>query len=105
METEETTLKFSNIAPEELLMGKEGRPSHFLNYELSFWSDLAKWWMIQQDAGKKYKISFNDEKEALPKEISVHFDDMESSFYIAEANWPQIIPSLAHVTAPLKTYE
>ena len=84
---------------------EEGRPSHLLSYELSFWSDLAKWWMIQQDAGKKYKITFNYDKEPLPKEISVHFDDMDCNFYIAEANWPQIIPALAHVDAPLKTFE
>jgi superfamily II DNA or RNA helicase len=105
METEETSLKFSNISLEELTMWKEGRPSHLLSYELSFWSDLAKWWMIQQDAGKKYKIAFKYDKEVLPKEISVHFEDMECSFYIAEANWPQIIPALAHVDAPLKTFE
>ncbi len=30
---------------------------------------------------------------------------MDCSFYIAEANWPQIIPALAHVDAPLKTFE
>ena len=105
METEETSLKFSNLSPEELAMWKEGRPSHFLSYELSFWSDLAKWWMILQDAQKKYQISFKYDKEPLPKEIVVHFEDIECSFYIAEANWPQIIPSLAHVSAPLKTYE
>jgi superfamily II DNA or RNA helicase len=104
-ETEETSLKFSNLSLEELALWKEGRPSHFLNYELSFWSDLAKWWMILQDAGKKYKVSFNYDKNPLPKEIIVHFEDVECGFYIAEANWPQIIPSLAHVTAPLKTYE
>ena len=104
-ETEETSLKFSNLSPEELLLWKEGRPSHFLNYELSFWSDLAKWWMILQDAEKKYKITFVQGKEPLPKEISVRFDDVEFTFYIAEANWPQIIPSLATVKSPLKTHE
>lgn len=104
-ETEETSLKFSNISPEEIKLWKEGRPSHFLNYELSFWSDLAKWWMILQDVGKKYKITFNYDKDPLPKEIVVKFEDVEFSFYIAEANWPQIIPSLATVTSPLKAHE
>ncbi|MGH7890625.1 MAG: hypothetical protein ACRENF_08760, partial [Thermodesulfobacteriota bacterium] len=104
-ETEETSLKFSNLSPEELVLWKEGRPSAFLNYELSFWSDLAKWWMILQDAGKKYQITFSYEKHPLPKEISVHFDAVEFTFYVSEANWPQIIPSLITVDAPLKTYE
>jgi SNF2 family DNA or RNA helicase len=105
LETEETSLKFSNLSPEELALWKEGRPSHFLNYELSFWSDLAKWWMILQDAKKKYKIIFEQGKEPLPKEISVRFEDVEFTFYIAEANWPQIISSLTTVESLLKTHE
>lgn len=104
-ETEETSLKFSNLSPEEIKLWKEGRPSHFLNYELSFWSDLAKWWMVLQDEGKKYKITFNYDKNPLPKEIAVHFDDVEFTFYVAEANWPQIIPSLGTVESPLKTHK
>jgi superfamily II DNA or RNA helicase len=104
-ETEETSLKFSNLSPEELALWREGRPSHFLNYELSFWSDLAKWWMILQDAEKKYQVAFNYDKNPLPKEISVHFDEVEFTFYIAEANWSQIIPALATVESPLKTHE
>ena len=104
-ETEETSLKFSNLSPDELLLWKEGRPSQFLSYELSFWSDLAKWWMELQEQGQKYKISYEYGKEILPKEIVVDFLDVEFSFYIAEANWPQIIPSLATVVSPLKTFE
>ena len=104
-ETEETSLKFSNLSPDELALWKEGRPSHFLQYELSFWSDLAKWWMALQEKGKKYTIEFKYAKEVLPKEICVRFEDVEFSFYIAEANWSLIIPTLASVSAPLKTYE
>jgi SNF2 family DNA or RNA helicase len=104
-ETEETSLKFSNLSPEELKLWKEGRPSQMLQYELSFWSDLAKWWMLLQDEGEKYKIEFHYVKEGLPKGISAQFDTVEFGFYIAEVNWKQIIPSLSTVDAPLKIFE
>ncbi|MFS8564096.1 MAG: hypothetical protein LVR00_07215 [Rhabdochlamydiaceae bacterium] len=41
-ETEETSLKFSNLSPEKLKLWKEGMPSHQLQYELSFWSRSSK---------------------------------------------------------------
>ncbi len=104
-ETEETSLKFSNLSPDEIKLWKEGRPSPFLSYELSFWADLAKWWMLMQEEGRKYTIDFHYGEEVLPKEISVHFENNEFSFYISEANWPQIIPSLATVQSPLKVHE
>jgi superfamily II DNA or RNA helicase len=104
-ETEETSLKFSNLSPEELKLWKEGRPTQELEYELSFWSDLAKWWMVLQEAGEKYKIEFHYVKEGLPKGISVHFEEVEFGFYIAEVNWPFLIPSLKTVEAPLKVFD
>jgi superfamily II DNA or RNA helicase len=105
VETEETSLKFSSLEPEELALWREGRPSHSLSYELSFWSDLAKGWMVLQEEGEKYQIRFHAEPEELPKEITVVFPQFEATFYIAEANWPLLIPSLATVSSPLKTHE
>jgi len=106
-ETEETSLKFSNLSSEELALWKEGRPSHFLRFELSFWSDLAKWWMSLQENQVPYTLSFlSKEKDTLPKWISICFKDMiEASFYIAEVNWQRIIPSLTTVDSPLPVYE
>ncbi len=104
-ETEETSLKFSNLPPEEQTLWKEGRPSHNLQYELSFWSDLAKWWMLLQEQNEKYQIQFHYPKEGLPKAISIKFSDIEVGFYIAEANWSQVIPALSTVDSPLKTFE
>ncbi len=102
-ETEETSLKFSNLPPEEILLWREGRPSQQLIYELSFWSDLAKWWMQLQDQKTEYSITFTNED--LPKWIYVQFPQVTFSFYIAEANWPQVIPSLSTVKSPLPVYE
>lgn len=104
-ETEETSLKFSNLSSEELTLWRENRPSHQLQYELSFWSDLAKWWMHMQEAGAKYQITFTYQKDPLPKWIKIHFNAVDAEFYIAEANWSSLIPSLATVESPLPVHE
>lgn len=104
-ETEETSLKFSNLSPEELALWREGRPSYSLRYELSFWSDLAKWWMLLQEDKVPYKIEFHFVKEGLPKGISTTFSDVEFGFYIAEANWARIIPTLTNVDSKLRTFD
>lgn len=101
LETEETSLKFSNLSPEELTLWRQGRPSHHLCYELSFWSDLAKWWMLMQEAGVLYEIRFIYKEDPLPKWIEVDFPDVEIGFYLADVNWPQLIPTLATVSSPL----
>lgn len=51
METEETSLKFSNLPQEEIEQWREGRPSATLQYELSYWRDFAVWILEQQDRG------------------------------------------------------
>jgi len=104
IETEETSLKFSNLPPDELALWKEGRPSHHLSYELSFWSDLAKTLFLKQERGENYKIEFVPFTEEVPKEIRIAFSSLKLSFYIAAINWPEIIPSLASVKSPLQVF-
>lgn len=104
-ETEETSLKFSNLSQEELVLWKEGRPSHHLQYELSFWSDLAKWLMLLQEDKAPYTLSFVDGTSRFPHEIVFSFNDVEAGFYIAEVNWPEIIPALSTVESPLLVHE
>lgn len=105
IETEETSLKFSNLSPEEISLWKEGKPSHHLQYELSFWSDLAKWMMAMQEEGGKYSITFEGEEDALPQWVDIHFSMLSIRFYIAEANWPQLIPALNTVHSSLLVHE
>src|ERR1700722_8476974 len=105
VETEETSLKFSNLPYEELALWKQGRPSHQLQYELSFWSDLAKWMMAMQEEGEKYTIVFDETAHGLPQWIHIDFPLLSISFYIAEVNWPMLIGALATVTSPLSVYE
>lgn len=103
VETEETSLKFSNLPPEELQLWREGRASEHLQYELSFWADLAKWWMLLQEEGEKYQICF-EEKEKLPYWIELRFSSVQAGFYIARIDWPEIILSLTTVKSPLAVH-
>lgn len=77
LETEETSLKFSNLSQDEILLWKEGRPSLQLRYELSFWNDLAKWLMLKEDVGEEYTVSTD-------KKISISFSDVDLEFPLFE---------------------
>lgn len=101
VETEETSLKFSNLPQEELTLWREGRPSSQLAYELSFWSDLAKWILLLQEEDKKYAIGFKYSEKHIPNYLMASFSELETSFYISEANLPLIIPSLSQIKSPL----
>ncbi len=102
VETEETSLKFSNLSQEELMLWREGRPSPQLRYELSFWADLAKWWMMLQENGVSYTLHFSD--EVPPQLLHVRFPEMEVEFVIGLSDYPQIIPSLESVSSPLQVH-
>ncbi len=103
-ETEETSLKFSNLSPEEIILWREGRPSSQLSYELSFWNDMAKWLMLLQDSGQKYTLKFDHSSQDVPNFIRIHFPELELGFYLSEANLPGIIPTLATVQSPLAVH-
>lgn len=100
-ETEETSLKFSNLSSEEILLWREGRPPSQLRYDLSYWSDLAKWLMKMQEEKVPFTISFEYSKRNLPNWIQINFQSLEIGFYISEANLPLIIPALKTVKSPL----
>lgn len=102
-ETEETSLKFSNLSQEEIASWREGRPGSRLNYELSYWNDLAKWLMLLQDEKKKYTIRFKYEE--LPTWITISFDEIELEFTLFPEELPKIIPSLATVNSPLVVHQ
>lgn len=99
-ETEETSLKFSNLSQEEIALWREGRPSADLRYQLSFWNDLAHWFMELQEAGDPYTISFKY-GEKFPNYITITFSQLEAGFYLSQDNLPVIIPSLDTVNSPL----
>ncbi|MBN1915088.1 MAG: DEAD/DEAH box helicase [Parachlamydiales bacterium] len=102
-ETEETSIKFSGLSAKELNNWKQGVPSDNLRYELSFWSDLAKWLFFMQEDKEPYDISFS--QEILPHQVDIHFPELSVHFYIARTHWAEIIPSLSSVRSPFKVHE
>ncbi len=104
VETEETSLKFSNLSQEEIYLWREGSPSPQLRYELSFWSDFAKWLHRLQEEGEPYEIDYEFSSRQIPNYIHVSFKDVEAGFYLSEANLPSIILSLAGVKSKLKVH-
>ena len=99
-ETEETSLKFSNLSQEELASWREGRPGSRLLYELSYWNDLAKWLMLMQDEKKNPLIRF--EGGDLPNWIEIKFDEVDLGFHLDREELVKIIPSLA-TSIPFKS--
>lgn len=99
-ETEETSIKFSNLSDEEISLYRKGQAGHLLRYELSFWSDLAKWFMCLQDEKKEYQVKF--EGDPLPNQMHLDFTEVSLSVSIPSVNLPWIIPSLPTIESPLR---
>ena len=99
-QTEENSLKFSGLSHEELQLWREGRPSAQLRYELSFWSDLAKFLFL-----KKVAVDFEYGEEGLPNAILSTFKGGKVRFYLSQANLGLLIPYLGSVKSPLKVHD
>lgn len=100
-QTEETSMKFSNLSEKELTLWRQGKPSHTLLYTLSFWSDLAKWLFIMQDRSEPYEIFFSYADSGLPCRLRALFPQLELEFYLPERSLPSIIPALGSIRSPL----
>lgn len=103
--TEDTSIKFSNLTPEELNQWRLGHPSAELSYELSFWSDLAKWMFFQQDNNKPYEIKFSSQASQVPNYLEITFEELEAKFSISAALLPQIISTLKTVNINLQVID
>jgi len=103
-ETEETSLKFSNLSMEEISLYRQGKPSASLSYELSFWSDLAKWLFLLQNDEQKIKVTFSNE-DPFPTEVSIQSPPIEVSFHIFKEDWQDLIPSLNTVDGNIKSHD
>jgi hypothetical protein len=76
---------------EEIQQWREGRPSPQLKYELSYWSDLAKWLFFLQEEGG-YKIDFHYDKEGIPDRLQVAFPCLKAAFRLDRAALLAMIP-------------
>ncbi len=103
-ETEETSLKFSNLSEDELNEWREGNPKEELRYELSFWSDLAKHLMVLQDEGHPYNLKLSYSQKKAPSGIAVTTHDLFFTFGIEGKEWSNIIPALSTVDSPLPVH-
>ena len=103
-ETEETSLKFSNLPEEELALWREGKPGEDLKYELSFWSDLAKSMMIVQDDGGLKKVSFDYNTKGMPSEITVQLAKFSFTYKLQKGDLKRLVSSFGTVDAPLKVF-
>lgn len=102
-ETEETSLKFSNWSTQELAQFRAGKTTHAVRYELSFWSDLAKWLMFLGDEKEPYQIIY--EGTPVPHRMKIEFSFLHLEFYISEVHWPWLLPTLNEVHSPLRVFE
>ncbi len=103
-ETEETSLKFSNLDLNELELWRNGKPSDDLRYELSFWSDLAKWGLILEERGEECFITFKGNENSLPTIISLSVNEFEVEISIDKKDWPKLIEPLSKYDADLKVF-
>lgn len=100
-ETEETSLKFSNLSEDEIALWQRGKPTPHLSYELSFWSDLAKWLFSLQEEGLNYEISFGFNPKKIPASLSAVFPGLTAEWAVSEETLPAVIPALTTVSSPL----
>jgi len=98
-ETEENSIKFSNLSEEELEAWQKGHPSPELAFELSFLGDLSKWFFEQHDPS----LTFSSDK-AIPTEIVARHGETEWKITLKKEDWISLIPTLPTVKAPLTTY-
>ena len=100
-ENEGNSLKFSNLSPREITLWREGRPSRELHYELSWWSDFAKWMMVMQHSGVDYSLKFSDNIDR----IEVLFPGVSVVFEVVDEDLKALIPVLSSVNSPLMVSE
>lgn len=96
-ETEETSIKFSNLTDDELEHWRSGQPSPFLRYELSLFSDVAKWLFLQSDAPR---VSFH----TLDR-VEITAGDLKIDLSLTKQDLIALIPYLNTVSSNLTLFE
>ena len=94
-ETEETSIKFSNLPEEELERWRTGRPSSRLKFELSLFSDLAKWLFSKEDVF----VTFAD------KEIVIDARVLKLHVPLTQNELFELVPTLNTIKGSLKLFE
>ncbi|HRW58213.1 MAG TPA: DEAD/DEAH box helicase [Chlamydiales bacterium] len=103
-ETEETSIKFSNMTYEEIDLWKKGKAKESFRFELSFWSDIAKWLFLKTKNNETFQVIWENDHQKLPEKVGLIFDDLEIYFDLPIFFWPEVIPTLYSVPSSLKVY-
>jgi SNF2 family DNA or RNA helicase len=102
-ESEETSIKFSNLPKEEIDAWRSGKPTRRLRYELSFWNDLAKLFMKKQEEKKWLSFDFL-EKEGIPSGFSIQFEGITLEVALDKKEFTELIPSFETVPTRFKLF-
>lgn len=89
-ETEENSIKFSNLSEEEISDWKAGNPSDELLFELSGWANFVKQLFLH----KHIHIEFLEAPGMLPSEVVLSCQDFVIKSSLSEIELESIIPSL-----------
>lgn len=103
-QTEETSLKFSNLTEEEIALWRNGKPGNELRFELSFWGDLAKWMMLEQDSSHFQKLEFAYDNKGMPTAVKIFFENFSIHYTFAPQDLERLIPFLRSIDSPLKVF-
>lgn len=103
-ETEATSLKFSNLPKKELEQYRKGRPSDLLRYELSSFSDLAKWFYVFDEP---LHIDFLPNLESLPIAIRMKKGAVTLEIALTKPNFSSLLYPLylQDPTLPIYPYK
>lgn len=101
-ETEENSIKFSNLSLEELAAYHQGKAPFSLKYELSFLKDLAKWCFLKKQEGTEFYVEIRLGEKQLPTHFVITSKLFDIYIYVSEAYLPDIIPSLQTIPCNLQ---
>ncbi|MBM3201760.1 MAG: hypothetical protein FJZ56_05060, partial [Chlamydiae bacterium] len=102
---QDDSFKLSTLSTEELSLYRSGKAHFTTRFEISFWSDIAKWLLNLYETTKEVKIRFEGFDPYLPKKIVIDCIDAELVCALDKKDWPLVIPSLASVDSPIPVYE
>ena len=104
-ETEETSIKFSNLDAKELEKFQKGHPSKELQFELSWWGDLSKYLLFLEDEGEKAKITFIEKKDDLPVAMVIELPDLTITHSLQNTDFVALIIPLKGYNTNLPVFE
>ena len=99
-ETEETSLKFSNLSAEELSQYEAGNISDQLGFKLSLWGDVAKWLFAKAAFSKLKNIQFIESEKGLPTHAEFDFGDLHLTLALDEDKIGDWLEGFMNLKAP-----